>query len=153
VPVSDKQTLDNIEKYGCHVLGILEDDDPAFTYSVGIYEKTQQAEVIVVGLNNSLAHSMVNKYNQRLKDGELFESGKLYSDFLEGFDVCFIKVAEKYYDEYSLACNTHYREAKYDLVQMVWPTTDGEWPWDANTSEFYKWAQPILNETGELKKI
>ena len=153
MPESDKQTLDNIEEYGCHVLGILEDDDPAFTYSVGIYEKQQQAEVIVVGLNNSLAHSMVNKYNLRIKQGELFEFGKFYSDFLSGFDVCFIDVAEKYHNEYSLACNTHYGEGEYKLVQMIWPTTDGQWPWDKDTSEFYQWAQPILNETGELKKI
>ncbi|MEP1445115.1 MAG: hypothetical protein ABJK37_03245 [Paraglaciecola sp.] len=41
----------------------------------------------------------------------------------------------------------------FDVLQMIWPTTDGLWPWFNDTSEFYRWAQPILNETGELSEI
>ena len=153
MPKSDKKTLENIENYGCHVFGILECDDPSFSYTVGIYEKQQRPEVIVVGLDTDIAHSMVNKYNRRIQKGEEFELGKYYSGFLEGFDVIFVSVAEKYFDEYPLACNTHYGEGKFDIIQMVWPTIGGKWPWEEGTSEFYQWAQPILNETGELKKI
>jgi hypothetical protein len=39
------------------------------------------------------------------------------------------------------------------MLQLVWPTTDDVWPWTKEKSDFYVWAQPILNETGELNEI
>ena len=39
------------------------------------------------------------------------------------------------------------------MHQLVWPTTDGIWPWDESKSDYYKWAQPILNDKDFLKKF
>ncbi|WP_445363348.1 DUF4262 domain-containing protein [Microbulbifer sp. ANSA003] len=151
---SDKRILDNIEKYGCHVLSVLEDEDsPTFTYSIGIYETQSKPELLIVGLDSKISQSMVNEYCQRLKAGESFEVGRYYSGFLEGFDVCFIEMDKKYHDVYPLACNTHYGALPYTVYQLVWPTTSEQWPWDVGTSDFYQWSQPILNRTGVLEKI
>jgi Domain of unknown function (DUF4262) len=154
VSKSDQKTLDNIKEYGCHVLGVLEgEDEPTFTYSIGIYETQGKPELLILGLDTKLAHSMVNNYNDRLKSGEIFRPGEYYSGFLEGFDICFVEVDEEYHNEYPLACNTHYGDDPYKVYQLVWPTTDGQWPWDNNTSEFYQWSQPILNSKGKIEKI
>ena len=59
---------------------------PEFTYSIGINKKQKKPDLIILGLDNSLAHSMINNYKDRLLKGEVFEVGKFYSDFLEGFD-------------------------------------------------------------------
>lgn len=122
----DQKALDDIEQYGCHVLNIMEGEgEPCFSYSIGINKKQGKPDLVVVGLKRELAHSIINNYKDRLLEGEVIEPGKFYSDFLGGFDV----------------------------LQLIWPTTDGVWPWDDNKSDYYKWAQPILNEKGVVEKI
>ncbi|WP_395343802.1 DUF4262 domain-containing protein [Ningiella sp. W23] len=151
---SDKKALDDIEEFGCHVLGVMEGDNkPSFSYSIGIGKKQGKPDLVILGLKNKLAHSIINNYKNRLLAGEVFEPGKYYSDFLGNFDVCFIEVDKKHYDEYfgwGLWLNNG---DDFKMLQLIWPTTDGVWPWDNGKSEFYVWAQPILNESGGLSEI
>ena len=150
----EKKALDNIEKYGCHVMNVMEEGDlTGFTYSIGINKKQNKPDVVVMGLKSELAHSMVNNYKDRLIKGEVFESGKSYSDFLGDFDVCFIKVAKKHFKEHFGWGLWLHKGDDFEVLQMVWPTTEGVWPWDNEKSEYYTWAQPILNEDGQLKNI
>ncbi len=150
----DKKVLADIEEFGCHVLNVIEDEDePSFTYSIGINKKQNRPDIVILGLKNELAHSMANDYKNRLLNGEVFEPGKLYQDFLGDFDVCFINVAKKHFKEYFGWGLWLHDGDDFEVMQMVWPTTEGVWPWDSGKSEFYAWAQPILNESGELNGI
>ncbi len=150
----DKKALENIEKYDCHVLNVMEGEGlPQFTYSVGLEKKLDTPELVIIGLKSELAHSMVNNYRDRVKKGEQFQSGRYYSDFLEGFNVCFTHVDQKHYEEYFGWCQWLYNGNKFRVMQLVWPTTDGIWPWSNNKSEYYDWAQPILNNDGCITKI
>lgn len=150
----DRKALDNIEEFGCHILKVMEgEEEPQFTYSIGINKKQNKPELIIVGLDNELAHSMVNNYKNRLLAGEVFESGKYYSDFLEGFDVCFTEVDKSHYKEYLGWGLWLHNGDDFNVLQLIWPTTKGLWPWDNDKSEFYEWAQPILNKSGVLSKI
>ena len=150
----DQKALDDIENFGFHVINVMEgEDSPQFTYSIGINQKQGMPDLIVIGLKHKLAHSIINNYKDRLLAGESFENGKFYSDFLGEFDVTFIEVHQKHYKEYlgwGLWLNNG---DNFKMLQLVWPTTDGVWPWDSEKSDFYKWAQPILNENGVLSKI
>ncbi|EWH08602.1 hypothetical protein DS2_16689 [Catenovulum agarivorans DS-2] len=150
----DQKALNDIEEYGCHIINVMEgDNEPSFTYSIGINQKQNKPDLIIVGLKRELAHSIVNNYKDRLLAGETFETGQYYSDFLGGFDVFFIEVDKSHYKEYlgwGLWLNNG---DDFKMLQLIWPTTDGVWPWDSDKSEFYEWAQPILNDAGELSKI
>jgi len=154
VDEKDQKAVDDIEEFGCHVINVMEgEEEPSFTYSIGINQKQDKADLIVVGLKSELAHSIVNNYKDRMLAGESFETGKLYSDFLGNFDVCFLEVDKPHYKEYlgwGLWLNNG---DDFKMLQLVWPTTDGIWPWDADKSEYYTWAQPILNHSGVLSKI
>ena len=150
----DKKALDDIENYGCHVLKVAEGEgEPAFTYSIGINKRQNKPDIVILGLKTELAHSIVNNYKDRLLEGESFVPGKFYSDFLEGFDVCFVKVAKSHYKEYFGWGLWLHEGDDFDVLQMVWPTTDGVWPWDDGKSEYYQWVQPILTESGVLNEI
>ena len=150
----DQKALKDIEEYGCHVLNVMEGDgEPSFTYSIGINKKQNKPDVVILGLKSELAHSMANNYKNRLLEGETFEEGKFYSDFLGDFDVCFVKVSKKFYDEYFGWGLWLHDGNDFEVLQIVWPTTNGTWPWDEDKSDFYKWAQPILNESGHLSEI
>jgi hypothetical protein len=150
----DQKALDDIEKYGCHVLNVAEGEgEPLFTYSIGINKKQNKPDVIILGLKTQLAHSIVNNYKDRLLGGESIVPAKFYSNFIGGFDLCFVKVAKKHYKEYFGWGLWLHDGDDFDVLQMVWPTTDGVWPWDKEKSEFYQWAQPILNDSGVLSEI
>lgn len=148
---SDQKALDNIEEYGCHILNIMECEEyPNFSYSIGIEKTRTQPELIVVGLKHTLAQSIINDYCERLKSGETFEPGKLYSGFIEGFDVCFIEVDPKHYDETFCYAQWLYEGNGFRGLQMIYPTVNGVWPWDSEASESYLWWQRILNKSGKL---
>ena len=94
----DQRALNNIDEFGCHVMKVMEgENQPAFTYSIGINKKQSKPDLLIVGLDNNLAHSIVNNYKDRLLAGETFIPGKLYADFLGDFDVCFIEVDKSHY--------------------------------------------------------
>lgn len=71
--LSEQKVLDDIEKYGCHILQIMaEGEQPPFSYSIGIIKNLGKPKVIVVGLKEPIAKFLVNEYNRRLKEGEDF---------------------------------------------------------------------------------
>lgn len=150
----DQKALNDIEQYGCHVLNVAEGEgQPAFTYSIGINKKQRKPDVVILGLKTELAHSIANHYKDRLLAGETFVPGKFYSDFLGDFDVCFINVAKKHYNEYFGWGLWLHEGDDFEVLQMVWPTTDGVWPWTKGKSEHYKWSQPILTDSGMINEI
>lgn len=132
-----------------------DNDEPCFTYSIGINKQLQLPDIVIVGLKREIAQWIAQEYNHRLKQGEIFEVGKLYSGFLEGFDICFEKVSKRHYPDYFGWGIWLHQGDKFEVLQLIWPSTAGFWPWDDSnkTSDYYKWAQPILNETGFLEAL
>lgn len=141
----EEKTLKDIEEYGCHVITVLDEGDyPRFTYSVGIQKTTEQPELVVTGLKKELAHWMVNEYCERVKNGEIFESDEMYSGFLEGFDVTFKSVNKEHYKDYFGWDLWLYKGDNFNVLQLVYPSTSGVWPWDKNAPEDYTWFIPKL---------
>lgn len=121
-----------------------EGEYPRFTYSIGIQEETSKPEIIVTGLKQELAHWLVNEYNNRVREGEQIEAGKYYEDFLEGFKVTFRLVEKKHYDEYFGWAKWFYDGDNFQVLQLIYPSTSGIWPWDDEAVEEYKWFVPQL---------
>jgi len=151
----EKEALDNIEKYGCHVVCVMgNEDEPSFAYSVGIYKTSGAPELIVIGLKPQLAGSNVNQYHRRVKDGEVFTPGKLYSGFLKKFEVMFEPVDKScpaYANVGYFALDRRlYGEDDFEALQMVFPDTSGVWPWEAAATDWFKACQPLLSGRGTV---
>lgn len=141
----EKKALADIEEYGCHVIHVLEDDEgPPFSYSVGVQRASGAPEVMVIGLKQPIAHFVVNEYNSRVRAGERFTSGVRYDGFLEGFPVEFVLVGAEYFDEYLGWNKWLYGGVSFEVLQLIYPTTDGVWPWESDASEWFRERQPIL---------
>lgn len=139
------RVLHDIETYGCHVVHVLEDEEhPPFSYSVGIGKMSKQPEVIVVGLARDLAHFVVNEYNARVRAGETFAAGKRYDGFLDGHAVEFEIVDPRHYHAYLGWNQWLYEGDGFDALQIVYPSTDGEWPWDDEVAESFAEQQPLI---------
>jgi hypothetical protein len=144
---NDKRVAGDIQEYGCHVISVFDPQEvhPFFSYSVGIQETSAVPEAIVVGLKPSLGGSMVNEYNRQVRAGTRFQRGVLYPGFLEGFEVYIEPIRrKKRLAEYTLGCDRYYGDKAYSVVQIVWPSTAGVWPWQKSASEWLKNNQPML---------
>lgn len=142
---AEKKIVKIIEEYGCHVTTVFdpEGEDPSFSYSTGIKKTYGSPELIVVGLSADLGHSIVNNYAGRLKKGEKFEVGSFYPDFLSGFDVTFGEVSQPNKEEYMLS-SCWFNHKDFDALQIIYPTTKGNWPWEEETTESFHSIQPSL---------
>jgi hypothetical protein len=141
----EQKALDDIAKYGCHVLHVFEEGDlPPFSYSVGIYKTCGSPELIVVGLKQQISHWAINEYHRRVRSGEAFRAGDCSAGFLEGFEVRFSEVHKTHYQEYLGAGRWLYQGDDFPTLQMVWPSTTGLWPWDADATSWFRARQPIL---------
>lgn len=143
---NDLRVADNIKHHGCHIVGVFDPEErhPPFSYSIGIQETTGGPEAIVVGLSHQLGASMINEYMRQLRAGMQFARGTLYAGFLEGFEIYVEPAKGARLSEYTLGCDRYYKGEKYAVVQLVWPSTDGVWPWQRSASEWLKHNQPLL---------
>jgi hypothetical protein len=146
--VDDGETkaLQDIEDYGCHVIHVLEDEEhPKFTYSLGIEKCAGEPELIVAGLERETAHFIINEYNDRVRSGQGLEPGKRASGFIDGFDVEFRLVHPSHYRNYFGWALWLYKGPNFRVLQAIWPTTRGVWPWQEGASEWYLHVQPLLD--------
>ena len=139
------KALSDIEKYGCHVIHVMEDEaNPPFTYSIGIEQTSANPELIVTGLKQEIAHWIVNEYNNRVRKGEIFRPDALYSGFLDNFEVLFKPVLREHYKEYFGWGRWLYDGDDFRVYQLIWPSTNGVWPWEADAPNDYTWFIPLL---------
>ena len=143
---NDKRVADDIAKYGCHVVSVFDPEgkQPPFSYSIGIQGTSGAPEAIVIGVRPELGHYMVNEYNAQVRKGVRFERAKQYPGFLEGFNVYVEPAKAALLAEYTLGCNRYYEGADYSVVQLIYPTTAGVWPWHKAASMRFKANQPML---------
>jgi hypothetical protein len=87
---------------------------------------------------------MINEYNRQVRAGTRFKRGVLYPGFLDGFDVYIEPARKKLLADYTLGCDRYYRGKPYSVVQIVWPSTSGVWPWEKSASDWLKQNQPML---------
>ena len=48
------------------------------------------------------------------------------------------------YVRYAYGCARYYGEREYSMVQLVWPSTKGVWPWNKSASKWLVRNQPML---------
>jgi hypothetical protein len=141
----EEKALGDIEKYGCHILHVMEEKElPRFSYSIGIEKCTGQPELIVTGLKKELAQWIINEYNSRVKAGEVFKPDTFYKGFIEGFDVTLKYVAQKYYQEYLGWGKWLYGNNSFKVLQLIYPSASGVWPWEENAPKDFKKFIPLL---------
>ncbi|QPJ62614.1 MAG: DUF4262 domain-containing protein [Candidatus Nitronauta litoralis] len=147
---SEQKALNDIDEYGCHIIQVLaEGDYPAFSYSIGIATTYQEPDLCVIGLKEPIAGFVINEYAAQLKQGIHFTNGKLYSGFLEGFNVYFETVSENHYKNYFGYATWYYKGDNFKMRQLVWPTTSGVFPWSGIGPDIFEDWQPILTHNGK----
>jgi hypothetical protein len=93
----ERKLVDDIEKYGCHVIHVKPQQPiPGWSYTIGLYETLQQPELIVVSMKQDLAHYLVNEAARRMKLGLRLAGGHREKELLENVECEFKKVEQRW---------------------------------------------------------
>lgn len=150
---ADKKLLDDIHSYGWHVVKVLEDDKrPGFAYSVGLFKTFNHPELIIVGLNLDSAHILINNMGDDIKRGKHFRSGLMYPEIRDDFNCLMIDVKKENYKTYVGFGLWFYEGDKFPLMQCIYPTVKGIYPWEKDWPADLKDLQPILGDIGHASK-
>jgi len=145
----NKEVQDNIDKFGLNVRHVLAENDlPPFSYSIGLVKSYCHPEIIIVGLKQQLAHLLINNMATDIKKGKVFVPFKYEPNILDDFNCYFIEVEKSNYDQYVGGAQQYYKGDEFPLLQCIYPTIKGIYPWEEKWPESIKNLQPIL---GPLK--
>ncbi len=150
---SEQQVLDNIEKYGFSVIHVAEsyngaDEEPGFSYSIGLYKTYQLPEILIIGLDQELRHALIDNICTGYEEGTGLKVGAFNPDIVEHFDCLVVDVEKEHYPEYLGWARWFYKGDDFPTVQVVYPDLLGCFPWDKDFSRHIK--QPVLNERYKL---
>lgn len=145
----EAKALNDIERYGLHVLHVLpEDDRPNFSYSIGIEATLKMPEAIVIGLRPEVAQYMINEFYRKAKAGENVGAGALVADLIDGFECRMSPVdATRFRAAFGWASWLHGGKP-FRVLQIVYPDLDGRWPEDPEVDPALHLQQPILENPG-----
>jgi hypothetical protein len=149
---TERKIRENIEKFGCHIV-LIEPDNylPGFAYSIGLYKNYGHPEIICFGLSKELLGSLINTAQDLIKEGQKLTTDTLYSDFLEDFDVQFLKVDKEHLPDYMGYARWFYQSCDFPVLQLVWPDKESRFPWVEGFNTDWKFKQPLLDRNTDFK--
>ena len=120
-------------------------NEPAFAYTIGLFENFKHAELIVFGQRHETMGFILNELGDRIRSGKPLAPGDRISGCLEGYDVLIREVKEKKsYKEHVGYARWFYKGSHFPLFQVVWPDLQGHFPGEAGVAEILESQQPLL---------
>lgn len=142
---SDEKLVDDVEKHGCHIINVREENGiPGWGYTIGVYETTRQPEIIVVGLKPEAAHSVLNDCARRLKGGARFEDGHRERELLTTVECEFRRVEVRWLRQLMGYAVWFYGDDNFPAVQCVYPDLKNRFPWEAGFDDSWRVRQALL---------
>jgi len=130
---NEQKALDDIREHGVHIIHVHDDGEgPGFTYSIGLFENYAHAEVIIIGLKLDLSRVLINNMAYDIKEGKTFTTGEFHSDVLDDFLCYFGDVPRSKYRDHVGWNRWYYEGDDFPLIQCVYPTVKGIFPWESN---------------------
>lgn len=128
---SDQKLIADVESHGWHVVGIPDDDvGPGFAFTVGLYLRTLQPEILIMGIPFEPSVRVLNAMGDFLMAGGELELEKRYPEFVDDRDVIFRRIAARHYRDYLGYALWFYKhhEPGFPAVQCLWPDRHGRFP-------------------------
>jgi len=143
--LDDEKLLADVKDYGWQVIKILEKDEtPGWAFSIGLYKNFNHPEVVVFGLNDEVAHFLINEIGEGIRAGKKFAVDGLYSDLIDTYSCTFRPVNPVWYHDFLGYANWFYESQNYPALQCIWPDKQHRFPWDPEFNPNWLWAQPLL---------
>lgn len=141
----------HVERVGCAVIGVGEDTGfPTFSYSVGLYDRFQAAEIIVVGLAPRTAMAVINNVRDEAAHGIRYGAGDT-SATVANMPMRFVTVTDRWRNRLCGAARQYYGRRSFSVVQLVWSDRAGRFPGeDGFDVATFGAVQPLLNHDAHV---
>ncbi len=149
--------LDNIERFGCHILSVTEDAlGPGWSYSIGFYDLYCQPEILISGLKPELAQSVLNSIQDRIADGLIIREGLRQGELLGGVDCEFREVEWRPELRGVVGhASWFYGESRFPVFQCIYPDLQNIFPWEKDFDVSWRRRQVQLfkgaDQSGRLE--
>ena len=127
----DVKLLRDVREHGWHVVGIPDDEEgPGFSFTVGVYLRTLQPEILIMGVPIEPSHRILNATAEYLMAGGTLTPETRYTDFVDGREVLFRPIHRSQFHEYLGCANWFYRPSgvSFPALQCIWPDLQGRFP-------------------------
>ncbi|KFN49712.1 DUF4262 domain-containing protein [Arenimonas composti] len=141
-----KVVVDDIRKYGCHILHVVEEDgQPPYSYTIGLNRTRSAPDAAVIGLKKDTAHALLNGYRNQLVLGRRYRNGDRAEGYIDGTAVEFRTIHPGHLPTWFGWNTALYRRDWFPMLQLLYPGSDGSWPWEPQASAFLRRWQPMLD--------
>lgn len=147
---STRQMLSDVAEFGWHWIGILEDEKgPQYAFSVGLFYSYGHPEIVIMGLEHSVASTILRDLAIQIKAGQVYRDGSIETDLIS-LPVQFRKVPSEFNKEYFGSGRWFYQNLPdpFPVLQMVWPDKDGLFPWvEGHDERFLDKQKPLYADS------
>jgi len=142
----ERKLIDDVEAYGCHIVQVRPDNEmPGWSYTIGLYENFGQPEVIVVGLKDDTAQSVLNEVCALFRSGVVFDERHRQNDLLAKVGCEFRTVEKRWLDAGVMGyANWFYGGPVYPVLQCIYPDLKGVFPWEEGFDPSWRNRQALL---------
>jgi hypothetical protein len=141
----ETRLVDDVEKYGCHVIQVREEGGfPGWSYTVGLSDILKCPELIVLGLKEDVAHSLLNECARRLQQGLRFEQGSRARELLANVECEFKEVEKRWLKQTMGYAVWFYGGEDFSALQCIYPDLNNHFPWDDAFDVKWRNRQPLL---------
>ncbi|MEV5571286.1 DUF4262 domain-containing protein [Spirillospora sp. NPDC052269] len=143
-PITE-QTIRQVREHGWQVILIPADDlGPGWAFTIGLWHNHRSPELAMFGLDVKLMHRMLNGLAQNALNGRPAEDGQERDDVIDGYPVALKAVGHPWYKAFFGTAIKFYRRPPLPVLQVVWPSEQGAFPWDPESDEAHRGLQPQL---------
>lgn len=141
---AEEMLIEKINTYGWAALTVYSDGTvPGFAHSIGFASSLEHPEVILFGVPIEHAQTILNGIEALAKEKGPLHTSELYDKVIDEFKVCFVAVDKSRGVGYLKTCEWYY-DGHCSALQLVWPDTQGHFPWEKDFDERFDRIQPML---------
>lgn len=141
---SQQKVESDVQEFGWHVVLVSPSEgQPAFAFTIGLFRNYQHPEVIVFGLPEKAAHSILNLIGKAVKGGRRINSGDRSREFLQRYECTFVSFPRYLYADHLGYAQRFYGGDDFPALQCVWPDREGRYPWEPGAPAELKREQPV----------
>lgn len=116
-----------IRRHGWTAISV--DDEAFFTYTVGLPQRFDHPELVVLALESELSQQLASAAVDLLRQGHRLPEGGYSDEVIEGFSVAFVPTSRLFAQKKMLLCRAIYGKVPKALHLIV-PDKSGYFPWD-----------------------
>ena len=147
----DERIEQAISEEGFFIMGVFptaQSPGPHFAYTVGLAPHT--AELMMFGLDIETMAHIFHTIVQQQKEGKIFHDRSAYPGLVEGtLPLYFRSITDDTaqiarHMGAALRWHRKHGRAVFPVMQVIWPDSEGKFPWESGFLERFREQQPLL---------